>query len=69
MAKAKSLRELYQELINRGLIYPDMQMPGQFVYPSDQMAVPTFTTSNAFDNTRLTQNIGDDDAELESGIQ
>ena len=66
MAKTTTMRELYQELVNRGLIYPNMQMPGQFVYPSDQVAVPTIMTGNAFDNTKI--NTEGDDAELESGI-
>jgi len=70
MARERTLRELYQELINQGLIVPSMAMPGQFVYPSDQVAVPTITTVNAFDSTTLKNaGLGGDDAELEPGVR
>jgi hypothetical protein len=67
--REKTLQEMYQELVNQGLIYPSMTMPDRFVYPSDQMTVPTMTVLDTFDSASLKRmGLGDDDAQLESSI-
>ncbi len=63
---ATQLAQIYQQLVDAGLIVPIGEPAGQFRYPSVLVPVPTFTTYGVSDTRGLSEDLL---AELERNIK